>query len=212
MPIDYEPVERESSHSCYHRMPQIGQYYLLNCFEAYNLCEILIEKPILKPKKSKSFFARWWGGSKGKTQEVTVEREFESRYISFIEGYCIIAEYTKEVPFRDYGIMGEGMSTPMPAQEFDCSVTFCISMFELDEVVALNLKEITDMPEASRKDEVVWIELVFSKFPLEDGGLFKDSDEKNSNPNQEAQCILIPYGDVPELIDEIRMQTLLAHT
>jgi hypothetical protein len=63
MEFDYDPPVRESADACYHRLPQVGQFYLLNCFETYNSCELLVEKPeeeLVKPK-SKSYFARWWG-------------------------------------------------------------------------------------------------------------------------------------------------------
>ena len=36
MDFDYEPLVREKADACYHRLPQVGQYYLLNCFETYN--------------------------------------------------------------------------------------------------------------------------------------------------------------------------------
>jgi hypothetical protein len=34
--FNFEPLVREQADSCYHRLPQVGQYYLLNCFETYN--------------------------------------------------------------------------------------------------------------------------------------------------------------------------------
>lgn len=101
--FDFEPLVRERADNCYHRLPQVGQYYLLNCFETYNQCELLVEvveEPV-KPK-SRSYFARWWSSSKPKPKKEK-QVEYKSSYLSFIEGYCVILEYTKVLPLRDYG-------------------------------------------------------------------------------------------------------------
>jgi hypothetical protein len=68
MDFDYDPPDRESANACYHRLPEVDQYYLLNCFETYNSCELLVEKQVEEPVKPKSYFARWWGSSKSKTK------------------------------------------------------------------------------------------------------------------------------------------------
>jgi hypothetical protein len=121
--IPYKPVIREWGDSCYHRLPQIGQFGLLNCLETYNSCNLLVEKIPVEPEKpkSKSIFARWWNGSKQKPKTIP-ERifEYENRYISFIEGSCVIVNHNKILCSRDFGIMNGNMSKPMPAQEFDC--------------------------------------------------------------------------------------------
>lgn len=49
----------------------------------------------------------------------------------------VLVEYSKELQFRDFGIMNAGMTKPM-AQEFDCKVTHSRSMFDLDEIATLN--------------------------------------------------------------------------
>ena len=53
-------------------------------------------------------FARWWGGKKSQSESEEVD-EFQSRFITFDEGYCIIAEYIKDCPRRNYGDFDEGM-------------------------------------------------------------------------------------------------------
>ncbi len=174
--FDYEPLIREKADACYHRLPQVGQYNLLNCFETYNQCELLVEKIVEEPvkPKSKSFFSRWWGSSKSKTKQEKL-LEYKNCYLSFNEGYCVILEYTKVLPFRDFGVINVNSKTLMPAQEFDCKVIFCRSMFDLDMVATLNLIETKQKPEEERNKEQIMIELVFSNFALDDGFL-KDAD------------------------------------
>ena len=64
-------------------------------------------------------------------------------------------EYTKILPFRNYGDINVNATKPMPmpAQEFDCKVIFCRSMFDLDLVATLNLVETQKMPDEEREKE-----------------------------------------------------------
>jgi len=66
--IDFVTPIREPTESCYHRLPQVGQYYLLECFETYNACKLLYDVGVAEPvkPKSKNYFTRWWGSSKAK--------------------------------------------------------------------------------------------------------------------------------------------------
>jgi len=89
--------------------------------------------------------------------------------LSFIEGYYVILEYTKVLPFRKYGVIAVNSNTEMPAQEFDCKVIFCRPMFDLDLVATLNLKEGKKKPAGQKEKEQVMIEMAFSKFALDDG-------------------------------------------
>jgi len=70
----------------------------------------MVEEPV----KPKSYFARWWGSSKQKTK-LEKQLEYKSCYLSFIEGNCVILEYTKNLPFRDYGAFNVNSDKPMPA-------------------------------------------------------------------------------------------------
>jgi len=67
----------------------------------------------------------------------------------------------------------------MPPQEFDCKVTFCRSMFDLDLVATLNLIETKQKPAEERDKEQVMIELVFSNFALDDGFQKEGNGETN---------------------------------
>jgi hypothetical protein len=108
--IDYNPVDRESSYACYHRLPTVGRKMLLDQFPAYFKIEQLIV-PIAR-RKPTGFFAKWW-----KASESLSEPRLEPRFIAFEDGYILIMNYCPELPLRDFGVFNDAEGTqvkPLP--------------------------------------------------------------------------------------------------
>ncbi len=91
--------------------------------------------------------------------------------------------------------------------QFDCEVKISRHLFELDEVVAVNYKE----QKSGEKGDVL-IELSFSQFYLEDGGLkFNNPLIDDSDYDQNNITLSLPFEDVADFYRELKMQFDLAH-
>lgn len=89
--------------------------------------------------------------------------------------------------------MNQGLSSQLPEQQFDCRVTFSLSMFDVNEILFLNLDEIENMPESQRTNRKVIIDFIYQKFLLEDGGVFTNED---SNTELIHKIFEVPYADL----------------
>lgn len=89
--------------------------------------------------------------------------------------------------------MNQGLSSQLPEQQFDCRVIFSLSMFDVNEILFLNLDEIENMPESQRTNRKVIIDFIYQKFLLEDGGVFTNED---SNTELNHKIFEVPYADL----------------
>ena len=70
-------------------------------------------------------------------------------------------------------------------------------MFDLDEIETLNYQEVRQLPREEQEEELVLMTLVFSKFALDDGGLFRDIQETKP---RDVYCIAVPFEDLKEFL------------